>query len=106
MGCRIFLTKSNAQLQQHIRTVAKTSASVFITRHAKARMKIRGIGIGELYDVLRNGVIERPPQPNEKRGSLECRMQRYVGGRECAVVVALDDEDPDLIVVTVMETGH
>ncbi len=29
-------------------------------------------------------------------------LDRYVAGRECAVVVALDDEQPDLLVVTVM----
>jgi len=68
-------------------------------------MKLRAIGIAEVFDVLRFGVIERPPQENRKKGSLECRMQRYAGGRECAVVVALCDEEPDLIVVTVMEVG-
>ena len=106
MGYAIFAAKSNAQLQKHIRIVSKTTEAVFLTRHAKARMKKRGIGMNEVYDVLRYGVIERPPHANVKKNSLECRMQRYVGGRECAVIVALDDADPDLIVVTVMETGN
>jgi hypothetical protein len=29
-------------------------------------------------------------------------MERYVAGCECAVVVALDDDNPDVLVVTVM----
>ncbi len=28
-------------------------------------------------------------------------MERYVAGRDCAVVVALSDENPNLLVVTV-----
>jgi hypothetical protein len=36
------------------------------------------------------------------KGTLECRMERYVAGRECGVVVALDDDNPHLLVVTVM----
>jgi hypothetical protein len=32
----------------------------------------------------------------------ECRMERYVSGRECAAVVALNDDNPALLVVTVM----
>src|SRR4051812_25226391 len=100
MGCENFAAKSNAQLQKHIRALSQNTASVFITKHASGRMKKRSIGVNEMFDVLRCGVIERPPQINKKKGSLECRMQRYVGGRECAVIVALCDEDPDLVVVT------
>ena len=36
-----------------------------------------------------------------KTGHLICRMERCVCGRNLAVCVALDDDDPDLIVVTV-----
>ncbi|GAB3487640.1 hypothetical protein GCM10027399_01630 [Curvibacter fontanus] len=45
------------------------------------------------------------PEPNPCRGNLECRMKRYVAGRELAVIVALCDEDPDLVVVTVFSVG-
>lgn len=106
MGYEKCLARSNTQNQKHIRSLAVNSENVFITRHAKVQMKARGFGISEVYDILRNGSIVRPPVPNMKKESLECRMERYVGGRECAVVVAFDDENPDLIVVTVMELGN
>jgi hypothetical protein len=40
-----------------------------------------------------------------KTGHLVCRMERYVAGRNLAACVALDDEDPTLLVVTVMVVG-
>jgi len=46
-------------------------------------------------------LIHRTPEPNMAKGSLECRMEMYVAGRDCAVVVALADENPNLLVVTV-----
>lgn len=102
MGCALLASRSNAQLQKHIRAIAQNTAAIVITGHAAARMKKRYIGINEVYDCLRNGMIVRPPKINTDYDTLECRMERYVGGRELAVVVSLDDQDPDLIVVTVM----
>lgn len=101
MGYAIFAAKSNVVLQRHIRAVAVDSALVFLTGHVKKRMRERGVGINEIYDILRHGTIVRPPEINIAKDSLECRMERYVGGRDRAVVVALDDDDPNLIVVTV-----
>lgn len=102
MGCAVLAARTNAQLQKHIRALAQDTANIVITGHANARMKKRYIGINEVYDCLRNGMIARPPRINIEHDTLECRMERYVGGRELAVVVSLDDADPDLIVVTVM----
>jgi len=102
MGCAFFASQSNAFLQRHIRKISQSTGSVFITQHARLRMRQRAIGIAEVFETLRFGVIERPPIVNAKKGNLECRLQRYVGGRECAVVIALSDDEPDLIVVTVM----
>jgi hypothetical protein len=101
MGCANLAARSNVQLQAHIRVAAQNTASIVITGHAAAQMKKRYLGINEVYDCLRNGMIVRPPKVNADHGTLECRMERYVGGREIAVVVALCDEDPNLIVVTV-----
>jgi len=101
MGCKILAARSNVQLQGHIRALAADTAHIVITGHASAQMKKRYIGINEVYDCLRNGMIVRPPKINAEFGALECRMERYVGGREIAVVVSLCDEDPNLIVVTV-----
>lgn len=102
MGYAIFGSRSIAQLQRHIRVVSADTSRVFITAHAKNRMRSRRISITEVYECLRNGVIRRTPEPNPSKGNLECRMERYVAGCECAVVVALDDDDPDVLVVTVM----
>lgn len=102
MGYAVFGSKSISQLQRHIRASAVDSTTVVILPHARQRMKLRKVTISEVFDVLRYGSIRLQPEPNPAKGSLECRMQRYVAGRECAVVVALDDDHPDLIVVTVM----
>lgn len=103
MGYDAFAKKSTAQLSRHIRGVAKNTASVIITVHASARMKKRKVGSQEVYECLQQGGIVREPEPNMEKGSLECLMERYVAGRHLGVIVALCDEEPDLIVVTVFE---
>ncbi|WP_332774882.1 DUF4258 domain-containing protein [Polaromonas sp.] len=102
MGYAVFGKLSKSQIQKHIRTIAKDSSKVFLVPHTKARMKERKVTIHEVYEILRCGLIRRTPEPNPSKGSLECRMELYVAGRNCAAVVALDDDNPDLLVVTVM----
>ena len=63
-------------------------------------MKERAISINVVFDVLRFGRIIRSPEPNSSKGSIECRMERFVVGALRCVVVALSDSDPNLIVVT------
>lgn len=101
MGCDVFGRKSIPQLEKHIRFVARQTASIVILPHAKSRMRTRKVTVHEVYEVLRQGCIHRPPEPNPAKGSLECRMARYVAGRDCTVVVALSDENPNLLIVTV-----
>lgn len=101
MGYSSFIKKSNAQLAKHIRTIAKNTASVFITDHAKIRMRQRKVSSEEVLQCLQLGQILREPEVNHQKGSLECRMERYVAGRNLGVIVALLDENPDAIVVTV-----
>lgn len=102
MGYENFSKKSVHQLSRHIREVARDTSRVVLSHHAKSQMKRRRISVTEVYECLRSGRIELRPEPNPGKGSLECRMERYVAGCECKVVVALDDDDPDLLVVTVM----
>ena len=52
---------------------------------------------------LRRGVIRRPPEQNIKTGWYECRMERYTGGKNVAVVTAVQESDPSVIVVTVID---
>ena len=101
MGYETFQRKSKAQLAKHIRAVAKNTLSVFITDHAKKRMKERKVSSQEVYECLQMGQIVREPEVNQKKESLECRMERYVSGRQLGVIVALSDEDTDSIVVTI-----
>lgn len=103
MGYEVFSKKSIHQLSRHIREVAKNTECIVISGHARIQMNRRRISVTEVFECLRSGSIQRLPEPNSIKGSLECRMERYVAGCECKVVVALDDEDPDLLVVTVMK---
>ena len=64
-------------------------------------MRARKVLQSEIYECLREGVIALQPEEDMKTGQLICSMERYVCGRNLAVCVALDDDDPDLIVVTV-----
>jgi hypothetical protein len=103
MGAKLnFGLMTNSQLQKHIRTLAKHSDAVFISEHAQGRMTYRGVTDLQVIDCLRHGVIERPPVRDRKTGSLKCRMEHFGTHRNISVVVALDESDPDAIVVTVM----
>ena len=93
---------SNLQLQAHIRRTAQDSARVVITSHALTRMAQRSVIDWEVHACLRMGVIERPPTRDRLRGTLKCTMEHFGSVRNLAVAVALDDTDPDLVVVTVM----
>lgn len=93
---------SNSQLQAHIRRLAKDSSRVVFVPHAHERMLQRAVSDWEVFECLRYGVIERPPTLDRKTGCLRCRMEHFGSGRNLAVIAALDDEDPDVIVVTVM----
>lgn len=105
MGYQTLQKKPLAQLAGHIRALAQDSGAVLLTQHASTQMRKRKVSSAEVLECLRLGTLRRVPEPNPGKGSLECRMERYVAGRELAVVVALSDEDPDLLVVTVFSVG-
>lgn len=94
--------KSNQEIERHIRGVASDSSRVFITQHAQDRMGQRRVTDIEVIECLRRGSIQRPPKLNRATGDLKCRMEHFGPSRNIAVVVALNDLDPDLIVVTVI----
>lgn len=97
-----FRTLSNRQLQTYIRQTAKDSSKVFFTEHACIRMSTRSVSDREVMRCLQNGLIERPAAIDKKNGVVKCRMEHFGSNRNLAVVVALDNADPDLVVVTVM----
>lgn len=101
MGYAKFAKQTNIQLQKHIRTQAANSANVVIVTHASSQMVARKVNRMEVIECLRNGMIGRTPAPDEQ-GSLRCRMEHFIAGRNCMAIVALSDEAADLIIVTVM----
>ena len=93
---------SAAQVEQLIGGLACETDRVVFTHHARARMRERLITQDMVLEVLRRGRLAREPEPNLCFGTLECRMERYLAGRRIAAVVAIADDDPTLLVVTVI----
>jgi hypothetical protein len=94
---------SKSQWQRHIRTAAATSDNVIFTQHALLRMRQRQVSRIAAFEVLRKGVIRREPEPNLRRGTFECRVEYYVAGRNLALVAAVDDGNPTVVVVTAID---
>jgi len=90
------------QLQRHIRQTARDTGLIFLTTHARVRMRERQVGNEEVFDCLRLGRLLTPAEEDLKTGHLVCRMNWYGSWRELAVCVALDDARPGLLVVTVI----
>ena len=102
MGDRItFLQMTKVQLQAHIRRLAQDSGRVFFTDHARLRMRERGVNDLQALECLRAGVLQRPPR-RFASGELRVRMDHFGSARNVSVVVSLDEQDPDVLVVTVM----
>jgi hypothetical protein len=108
VGAKSVFKLSLVDVERLVRKRAALTANVRLTNHVLARMKLRHIAREEVYDVLCQGRLARPPEPNAALGSLECRMQRFMSGRELAVVAAISDDDPMVIVVTaiVLDKGN
>lgn len=93
---------SPPKIQRLIHEIAVHSERVVYTHHARIRMRQRHISRGLVLDVLRYGRLSRLPEPNPRFGSLECRMERYDAGRPIAVIAALCDDNPEVLVITVI----
>jgi hypothetical protein len=62
----------------------------------------KAYGYLQVIACLRHGVIQRPPQVERKTGHLKCRMEHFGPSRNLAVIAALDEAYPNMVVVTVM----
>lgn len=93
---------SKKQIERLIRDRAANTANVLMTDHARKRMKERRITLAMVYEVLRKGNLSREPELNLRHGTLECRMERYMEGRDIAVIVGLDVGAEGLPIITVM----
>lgn len=94
---------SKSQWQRHIRTLVSVPANVVFTHHALLRMRKRHISRLAAFEILKKGVVRREPEPNLGRGTMECRLDYYVAGRNLALVAAVDTDNPAVIVVTAID---
>lgn len=93
---------SAAQVERLIRGLACETDRVAFTHHARTRMRQRQMTRDMVLEILRRGRLVREPEPNLRFGTLECRMERYLAGRQIAAVVAIADDEATLLVVTVI----
>ena len=100
MASRSVFKLSVIEVERLVRKQATVNANVRLTNHALARMRLRHITREEVFLVLCRGKLSKIPETNLTLGSLECRMQRFMAGRELAVVAAISDDDPTVVVVT------
>jgi len=103
MGAKIrFSLMNNAQLRVHIRLLAQASHRVLISDHAAQRMQERQVSDYQVLECLRLGAIQRPPKIDQLTNDLKCRVEHFGAARNLSVIVALDEMEPDLVVVTVI----
>lgn len=90
---------SMVSAQRLVRQLAADSAGVFLTKHAKMRMRQRHIDRRQVMDVLMLGrVIETPAQ--QAAGDWLFKMFYVTKGDDVTVVVSLkQDEDGNLVAV-------
>lgn len=98
----MFPNLTKQQATKLIREIAMDSRNVIITTHAKVRMVERKISRQMVFECLRHGRIDRQPEPNVMKGSLECLMEHHVSGETIGVLIAIPEDNPGIIVVTVM----
>jgi len=91
-------------LEKLIQELAKDSKRISFTFHCLSRMKERQITRVLVFDVLQKGLVKREPEIDMVTGYLKCRMERFVAGRELAIVVAVENESATKgVVVTAIE---
>ena len=92
-----------SQWQRFIRQAAGEARNVVFTEHALLWMRQRQISRVAAIEILRRGTLHREPEPNQRHGTLECRMEYYIAGRHLALVVAVDAANPAVVVVTAID---
>lgn len=93
---------SLVQLERHIRGLASETACIAITSHAKQRMRQRKVIAAEVFQCLQAGRLMSQPEEDLTTGWLKCRMECYGSSRNLSVVAAIEDQEPTVIVVTVI----
>ena len=93
---------NDANMLRIVRELAQESGNVFVKKHAKARMKERGITLTQVLACLRKGVVDEPAHESIQ-GDWKCTLRHQHAGDSVRVAVAIEkDEDGNwLAVVTV-----
>lgn len=94
---------NDASLRRKIAELAKDSARVVLTAHAKRRMRQRHILITQVLHCLRQGSVVEPAH-QDITGCWKCTLETIVSGDVVRVAAAIDKDDNGelVIVITVM----
>lgn len=102
---RKFVVKmTQNELYQHVRSIAKDTARIYVTNHAKLdRMQERGITFKDIVNVLQTGKMFRQAEPGKHQDEVNCRFEgNDIDGDRIGVEVAVSDSRPNLLVITVI----
>ncbi|MFZ6681921.1 DUF4258 domain-containing protein [Undibacterium sp. Tian12W] len=91
---------SKEQLEKYIRKESLVTPNVIFTEHVLVQMKKRKILQAWVFETLRKGRIKLHPEFDSFKGDVKCRMEYFVAGTDVRVVVAISDDDPNLVLVT------
>ena len=69
---------------------SKDSSRVFLTAHARARMRQRRISIIQVLRCLRHGKISEGPAPDVMKGGWKCTVEHYTAGEQIGVSVGIE----------------
>jgi hypothetical protein len=95
------LKLNDTNLQRLIREAAAETARVYMTPHAKQKMRERQIAPRQVYECLRKGYVSEPARINIK-GNWQCTLTWRHAGDDVSVAAALERDDGGdwVIVVT------
>ena len=93
------LNPSPHDMMRHIKRIAEDTANVYISSHARMRMKKRNIIQKHIYLCLQKGFVTEGPY-RDKKGDWRCNMTKVSAGIELTVVVTVKFEDKLLVVTT------
>ncbi len=90
---------NDRNLLRLLRAAARDTSRVFMTSHAKQRMRQRKITPTQVYDCLRKGAITEPAHVNI-HGHWQCTLMRRNAGDDVCVAAALErNDDGDWVAV-------
>jgi hypothetical protein len=93
------------QIIRYVKEQARNDDNIVLTRHTRwDRMGKRRIGPADIARVLRLGRMIREPEPGKNYpNEIKCRFQHTDHDlKSISVEVAISDDDPSLIIITVI----